>query len=293
MVKNSSYINIEDVLFSAIIGAYLSTFIDKLDYYYILVLIIFFVMFPFSLKYFEHKSKYLLVTITLIGLLVLTIFTYHLVNINVIDNKNFINFIVVFLGWVISINMRLFIPIIDREKQRENRIEIETLAIQNQNIKGIILLVGDFSRKVSRESYDIEQELIFRLIEKLTKENQNMKYVWLVHQDIRESKGSPSYVARLIRDKYKDKFKEVIRKPIDDPFNTQNTYDVVSDIYTEATKKFSLKEEEIACDCTGGTKTMSIGASLACSSRSRKLVYCTKKENGDTLLHINKAIMNN
>lgn len=65
-------------------------------------------------------------------------------------------------------------------------------------------------------------------------------------------------------------------KTISDPFDLQQTYDVVQEIYKEA-KKAGLPETDLIADFTGGVKPMSAGMLLACGNhRPMQYMYGRK-----------------
>lgn len=289
MGEKSSYINIEDVLFSAILGAYLGTFINNLEEFSIFSLVAFFVIFPVTLKYIEDKSKYALAITNAIGILLFYILLRILIANNMITDKENAGMLIIFIGWIISINSRSIVLLFQSTKKENFDLKMESIAIDK--IKAIIFLVSDYQSRVQNDNdFDLHKSMLYQVMETLKTNHNNIEFIWLVHEDIAEKKGSSSYIAREIKDLYNGHF--VIKKEtIENPFETKSTFIAIKRIYDEALKVYKLKEQEIICDSTGGTKPMSIGASIACSS-SRKLVYCTMDGgNAWKFIQVNKTIL--
>ena len=64
---------------------------------------------------------------------------------------------------------------------------------------------------------------------------------------------------------------------------------VVEAIYQDAKDKYSLEEEDIIADYTGGTKSMTAGLTLACSNPSRRLEYIVSEYDQDGKLIYNTS----
>jgi hypothetical protein len=60
---------------------------------------------------------------------------------------------------------------------------------------------------------------------------------------------------------------------VEDADNPESVHRLVDEIYKEATEKNSLTEEEVIADYTGGTKSMTSGMVLACTSPRRPLQF--------------------
>jgi len=291
MNDHSSYLNIEDVLFGAIIGAFLGTFIGELTEFYIFTLVIIFVIFPVLLKYIEGRSKYALTSSSLFGVLLFWILLRILINKGFISEQKSASFLIIFLGWVISINLRSILLIYTFSKNDTSTVKIESIPIEE--IKAIIFLVSDHQKKIKQnENFELENTLIYKILinlsHKFNDSNYKLKNIFLIHEDIAEKVGTSSYIARIIKDKFKNKYR-IEKISIESSYDTQKCFEAIKNIYENAINKYQLKEEDIVCDSTGGTKPMSIGAALACSGK-RKLVYCERGcEDSLKFLRINKT----
>ena len=254
MKQKSSYINIEDVLFSSILGAYLGTFINNLGEFHILGLVCFFVIFPILLKYIEGKTKYALVIVNAVGILLFFLFLRVLISNEIISDSENAGLLIIFIGWIISINFKSFFSF--SNEQRPDNLELQMESIPIEGIKGIIFLVSDYSKRVENdETFDLNNSLIYRLMSSLENDGNNVNNIWLVHEDVAEKRGSSSHIARELKDKYKDKF-EKRKVSIDNPYDTQSTFSAIRFIYSQAVNECNLKENEIICESTGGAKPM-------------------------------------
>lgn len=98
---------IEDTFFGAILGAFLGTFIDSLPITSILMLVCFFILFPVILRKTYIYPKYALVIANLFHVLWIILFVYDLHEKKIISLEKGAVLIIIFIGWIISKNLRL------------------------------------------------------------------------------------------------------------------------------------------------------------------------------------------
>lgn len=106
MQKTSSSWQLEDTFFGAILGAVLGIFIDKLPIWYIAIMILYFIIFPLTLRKAEAHSKnaYTIVIIALSTWITFLVFDLH--NQNIIPMSKGLVFVVIVLGWIASLTLR-------------------------------------------------------------------------------------------------------------------------------------------------------------------------------------------
>ena len=101
------YWNIEDTFFGAIFGAFLGVVIDEISVEYVVLLIIFFILFPVVIRKAELFAKNIWFLVGLCCIAWVTLFFYELSNEQLISTDQFVVFIVVFMGWLISLASRV------------------------------------------------------------------------------------------------------------------------------------------------------------------------------------------
>lgn len=106
MSKPSTSWQVEDTFFGAILGAILGTFIDKLPIQYVTIIIFYFVLFPMTLRKAEAVSRYALIIAVVFHTIWISLLVYDLDAQSIITIGNGLVFVVIFLGWLISLAIR-------------------------------------------------------------------------------------------------------------------------------------------------------------------------------------------
>jgi len=104
----SSKWEVEDTFFGAILGAILGIFIDKLPIHYVTLIIFFFVLFPMTLRKAESISRYVVTSVIVINALWIALLVYDLNAQSIIALDKGLVFVVIFLGWLLSLSIRLY-----------------------------------------------------------------------------------------------------------------------------------------------------------------------------------------
>ena len=86
-------------------------------------------------------------------------------------------------------------------------------------------------------------------------------------------------VADALKQRYQGQNLTVHIRVVADPFQIQETYNLVQRIYTEEVPRAGLAEHEVIADFTGGVKPMSAGMILACGER-RPMQYMFGRKPG-------------
>lgn len=270
MNHRSTYLNIEDVLFGAILGAYLGTFVNVLTELYVLVIVAFFVLFPFFLRRFEVGTKYALVAFSLISVIVLVLMLRYFQRSNLLTDIQSTAFLIIFVGWLVSINARSYYV---RKETILSATSVKTETIQLEDVKAVIFLVSDYQRKFENDKdFDLNSTMLYQILHTIDGHaSKQLLNIWLVHEDSAEVPGSSSFIARDIKNRYGKKV-HVEKIPVESSLDTQMSFEAVKHAFSRGINQYHLKVEDILCDVTGGTKPMSIGAALACED-GKKLVY--------------------
>jgi hypothetical protein len=84
--------------------------------------------------------------------------------------------------------------------------------------------------------------------------------------------------AQGLREKYHGLIKMRILEV--DPEDPQSVFAAIETAYREA-RQVGLRPHEVAADCTGGNKVMTVGMALACASANRRLTYMKPRRVND------------
>lgn len=101
---------VEDTFFGAILGAILGVFIDILPIHYITLIIFFFLLFPMALRKAESISRSIVIFVIIVTTLWISLLVYDLNVQSIIDLDKGLVFVVIFLGWLLSLSIRLYRP---------------------------------------------------------------------------------------------------------------------------------------------------------------------------------------
>lgn len=99
---------------------------------------------------------------------------------------------------------------------------------------------------------------------------ENLKYAWLLHSDISSGNGSSYSSAVQLSRQFKSEKLKIYSHVIEDVFDANTIFPVVRRIL--GSENFGVPSKEVVCDCTAGTKFVTLGIALA-SFGSARLIY--------------------
>lgn len=100
-----------------------------------------------------------------------------------------------------------------------------------------------------------------------------LEHCWIITGGPASEKSAADLVSKLVRDGLSVAMFHLKSLSAEDSDNPEAVHRRVDEIYQEATEKFSLDEESVIADYTGGTKSMTSGMVLACTSPRRPLQF--------------------
>lgn len=101
-MQNLSW-DVEDTFFGALLGAYLGTFADSLSVINVILLILFFILFPAVLR--KYSSSDIVIALNLGIVFWIILFTFNLYKQGIIIPEKGYVLIIIFLGWLVSKNL--------------------------------------------------------------------------------------------------------------------------------------------------------------------------------------------
>jgi len=137
---------------------------------------------------------------------------------------------------------------------------------QPQKHRGLIVLVG-----IGRPGEDPMQQSAGIAI---SYHQPVLQTCWLVATG--GETGSLS-IAQILADRCKAAGVQPYVRTVADPFNVQESYELVEGIYTQEMPQAGLAEDQVIADFTGGVKPMSAGMILACGDQ-RPMQYMTGRK---------------
>ena len=141
--------------------------------------------------------------------------------------------------------------------------------------RGLILLVGTGRPGEDPMSQSAGHAITYHV--SLNRKEAGLEYCWLI-ASAGEQGSVP--VAETLQTVCQDQFGvETEILTVNNPFNVQETYEVVQHIYGNLLPATGLTEQEVIADFTGGVKPMSAGMILACGQH-RPMQYYTGRKAG-------------
>lgn len=134
-------------------------------------------------------------------------------------------------------------------------------------LKAIVLFVSE-----PRPNETVEDLLAYKVLAQIdsSRESAYPRHVWLLHSHISSGDGSSYRSASLISKRFNSKEIQVHTRVIDDVLDANTVFPVIRDILR--TRCPGVREGDIVCDCTSGTKLVTLGTALA-SFGDAKIVY--------------------
>lgn len=162
--------------------------------------------------------------------------------------------------------------------ERKPKSTLSTRKVHIDSVKGIVLFVSAI-----RPDQDLQENLlaykIMKHISDSNPENLDRRYIWLIHGETLNERNSSYWNTNELYSEFSPRNEfTVVRKGIHNINDLTQTFEVVEEIFSFELPKYNLRESDVICDITSGTKTMSTGMVLACMG-GRRLVYFPQ---GDT-----------
>jgi hypothetical protein len=153
--------------------------------------------------------------------------------------------------------------------RRRAREDLRLAERQGQARRGLIVLASPGQRTTPAENA-IKAHL------------DALEHCWIITgPDRPDQSPSARQNAEDVRSKYTrggDQPREFHLVPVQDEHSPQQVYHVVRSIYEQA-RAYGLRDQDIVADYTGGTKSMSVGMALACStSEDRDVEYMKPRD---------------
>lgn len=176
-----------------------------------------------------------------------------------------------FLGIMLLAGM-IFL-FITPQKSKKQKSSLKTKALSISDIKGLILLAS-----TKRPDVELEKILAYKILEMFSGQQQaGEKNIWLV-SDSNFSDNSSYQNALKLKDTFQTEYIRIEVEDVKDIDDPDIIFAKINSIYNFAKHDIGIDENEIVCDCTGGSKIMTIGMALA-SMGGRRLVYFDKSDN--------------
>lgn len=93
---------VEDTFFGAILGAFLGTFIQKVPLEYVLLLVLFFIVFPLVLRKAEAINPKAVIFSCVAGIGWLLVFSFDLIHQGVFKEAEAFTVVLIFAGWMLT-----------------------------------------------------------------------------------------------------------------------------------------------------------------------------------------------
>jgi len=174
----------------------------------------------------------------------------------------FILLAVMLTGGLIFISL----PVYKKRSDRQPSLTIKKNL--TKELRAIILFVSNF-----RQNETLEDLLAYKVLAQLdsSSSSRNPKHVWLLHSGISSGDGSSYLSASHIAKKFKSEKIKISSYVIDDVFDANTVFPVVRRIL--ASEDSGVPANEIVCDCTAGTKLITLGMALASFGRARIIYF--------------------
>jgi hypothetical protein len=100
-----------------------------------------------------------------------------------------------------------------------------------------------------------------------------LEHCWIITGGPGSEQSASGLVNKLVQEGMPVKMFHLKSLSAEDADNPEAVHGLVDMIYVEANEVFGLSEEDVVADYTGGTKSMTSGMVLACTSPSRPLHF--------------------
>lgn len=162
----------------------------------------------------------------------------------------------------------VWIPINQRKRENSSLTIRQNLT---KELRAIILFVSDLGKDGTLEGL-----LAYKVLTQLESSStaNAPKYVWLLHSDISSGDGSSYESAYKISKKFKSAQLQISSYVVDNVLDANTVFPIVRKIISS--ENFGIPPNEIVCDCTSGTKPITLGMALA-SFGSAKIIYFPRR----------------
>jgi len=100
-----------------------------------------------------------------------------------------------------------------------------------------------------------------------------LQHCWIITGGPASEQSATGLINKVVKDGFPADIFHLKALSAEDADNPEAVHRLVDEIYAEAADKFSLAEENVVADYTGGTKSMTSGMILACASPRRPLQF--------------------
>lgn len=151
--------------------------------------------------------------------------------------------------------------------------------VSTTDIVSIIMFVGTI-----KDNDDISSFLPYKIISHMKNSIIVKKRVWLIHSSISNEPGSSYQNACELSLLFSSENLIINTQCINNIFSIEESFNIVSGILSNNQNS----KNDILCDFTSGTKTMSLGMALACIG-DKRLIYFPHTKDNDAIkfLHMN------
>jgi len=150
------------------------------------------------------------------------------------------------------------------------------------DIIGMILFVSKLGN--GSQLSDLLAYKMLNNISKVKQKRSNKQYIWLIYGELSKEANSSYMSACKLKAEFQSPNLNVNIVDVEDINDPSKSFSVIDDIFNFEIQKYGLKDSDIVCDVTGGTKTMSIGMALACMLGKRRMIYFAKDASKDDLI---------
>lgn len=169
----------------------------------------------------------------------------------------------------------LIVPLYRSPKQE---VSLKITKFSTKDIKAILIFVSTL-----RTGEPLESLLAHQVLSQMTSNNNGTKFAWLIHGDISNEEGSSYYNTYQLTKKFRSDTFKIQTYGVDNAFETKEIFILANKILTQ--ENFGIRPKDIVCDCTSGTKLVTLGITLA-AVRNGRLVYFLKGDTGEATEYI-------
>jgi len=156
-----------------------------------------------------------------------------------------------------------FVFLLVQVKPPKNKnISLKITKFPTKDIKAIILFVPTL-----RKGEGLEKLLAYKILSQLTNNGSSAKYVWLIHGDLSTEEGASYYNTHQLVKSFKSDRIRIQTHSIENIFDASEVFLLVNKVLSS--ESLEVKPRDIVCDCTSGTKLVTLGIALASMSNGR------------------------
>lgn len=183
----------------------------------------------------------------------------------------FILLAVMLIGGFIFLALPIKLP-------KNKNLSLQISQFPTKDIRAIVLFVPTL-----RKDEELEKLLAYKILSQLSNDKTSTKHVWLIHGDLSTEEGASYYNTHQLVKNFKSSKIRIQTYSIENIFDASEVFLMVNKILSS--ENLEVKTRDIVCDCTSGTKLVTLGIALASMSNGR-LVYFPKTETDDAREYI-------